>query len=850
LDSQNLTPAILIAAAQKAERENNPPEAMAAWRAMSARFPDHPAGFRGEAGALRRLGRLAEAEAVLDQALARFPENLGLAAEQASLACDQRDFPKAAQLWRVIRERYPDNPVGYQGGGLACSLAGLFDEADAVYEAAFGRFPKTLELVRDFAWSAESRGDVAEAAKRWRMVNGLFPDFVDAYLSAGRLLRDAQRFDEADAVYEAAFARFPKTLDMVRDFASSAEGRGDMAEAMARWRSVNSLFPDFAAAYFSIGRLLRRANKLEEAEAIIAEAVKRFPDDPDAMIEYAWLADLHYDWPEALRRWEVVATRRRDRPEGVCGAARALMELGRFDDAKTVLAPALRMFPDDRRVAVISGWLATRRRSVTEAETIWRDVRDRFPDELAGYVGWATVLRDEGRLEDSYAVLREAVDRFPADAHATMDLAQNLRDRRNWQAAISHWEDALRRFPESSRAYYGLGETLIGSGDGERASAILAAGIERFPHDFHLLAAHANAAAALRDWPEALARGQRLIDRFPGNPGSHLVLGRLLRESAQFDRAVEHLHAALNQFPDNLELEIELALTFSAKRNWQKALPLWESLKRRHPGNGAIRGGISDILWQALQDQGAAQAEGDPDVVPFEIPKIVLENYADEPADRVALAELLLRFESLGDTCEFGMVQKRFGAEPLSLLRWTMTTPDNLVAALNNNLDGVGDPEHTIVEITRGEYTTEDRRYQMYAHTFTMATTEPIEEFTVQQLRRIRYLRRKLIQDLRAAKKIFVYKSEEGITDRQVTALYEALRRYAANIILLCVKLEEPGHPSDTLERIDEGLFVGYIDKFSVVDVSVDIWVSLCQRTAAQLSTNDVRPHVDLDRVA
>ena len=34
------------------------------------------------------------------------------------------------------------------------------------------------------------------------------------------------------------------------------------------------------------------------------------------------------------------------------------------------------------------------------------------------------------------------------------------------------------------------------------------------------------------------------------------------------------------------------------------------------------------------------------------------------------LNEMLLEFESLGDNCEFGLVQRHFGAEPISLLRF------------------------------------------------------------------------------------------------------------------------------------------------------------------------------------
>ena len=54
------------------------------------------------------------------------------------------------------------------------------------------------------------------------------------------------------------------------------------------------------------------------------------------------------------------------------------------------------------------------------------------------------------------------------------------------------------------------------------------------------------------------------------------------------------------------------------------------------------------------------------------------------------IEELMLAFESLGDNCEFGLVQRDGGAEPLGLLRFAGMSLGNLVAALEAKLDGLG----------------------------------------------------------------------------------------------------------------------------------------------------------------
>jgi len=250
-------------------------------------------------------------------------------------------------------------------------------------------------------------------------------------------------------------------------------------------------------------------------------------------------------------------------------------------------------------------------------------------------------------------------------------------------------------------------------------------------------------------------------------------------------------------------------------------------LKARHPTHGPIKDGVNDALWQARQDLAVAEASGQ--AAPFEIPPGLLEA-PPARADEAEVRELLMGFESIGDTCEFGIVQRRYGAEPISLLRWASTNPDMLVAALDDNLAGVGEAENVVLQVTNGEYTTSDRRYHMFSHTFTRAAAQPFETFFAQQCRRMQFLRRKLLEDVAGAEKIFVYKSDDGLSLAQARDLWAALRRHGGRVALFCMRLAERGREVGMLEMIEDGLFVGYADRFSTVDINVENWVTLCRQ--------------------
>lgn len=206
-------------------------------------------------------------------------------------------------------------------------------------------------------------------------------------------------------------------------------------------------------------------------------------------------------------------------------------------------------------------------------------------------------------------------------------------------------------------------------------------------------------------------------------------------------------------------------------------------------------------------------------------------------------ADLALQFEGLGGThqgCEFGIVQRELGAEPLGLLRWSLMNADSLAEALEARFDGVGTPEQTVLDYfawpTYREYRTEDRRFLMSMHTWVREDEKPYDAMYTMICRRLRFLRDKLLDDLAGANKIFVFKlGDRPCTAEQLLRIHAALRSFGPNT-LLHIRLADDTHPSGTVEELQEGLLVGYISHFNqtldgdVVPVAIDSWRAVCRK--------------------
>ncbi|HYZ34534.1 MAG TPA: hypothetical protein VE684_19890, partial [Crenalkalicoccus sp.] len=333
----------------------------------------------------------------------------------------------------------------------------------------------------------------------------------------------------------------------------------------------------------------------------------------------------------------------------------------------------------------------------------------------------AAALREAGRHDEADALLGMACRHHPASVPVAVEYAWIAHRLGRREEAILRWEEVCARFPEDPAGYYGLAVALRAAGRLMRLEEHLRAALARFPDHPFCLAEWAALAEAQGDRPEAERRWRELLARVPDSPLGPLGLLRLLRASERLLEAGAVREAAAQRFP-------------------------------QEPEFGAP---------QAMPMRMAPAASLPPDAM-----------------------ELALGFESLGENCEFAFVQQRLGTDPLGLLRWVGISLGALLAGLRTGFAGLGDRATTNINAYEREYGVVDRRYGLLFHTFIRADSQPAEQVLARQLQRLHFLRRKLLAELEAAEKIFVFKVAEPLPEGRVAELHTALRRYAPNTLL------------------------------------------------------------------
>jgi hypothetical protein len=200
----------------------------------------------------------------------------------------------------------------------------------------------------------------------------------------------------------------------------------------------------------------------------------------------------------------------------------------------------------------------------------------------------------------------------------------------------------------------------------------------------------------------------------------------------------------------------------------------------------------------------------------------------------LAIPEIALKFESLGENCEFGLFQRRCDAEPLGLLRFSSTFMRNLIRGIDNGFEGLGEIEDIDPRLEgapRREYMIHEKKFSLVYHTFVYEGQRSVWLMREQESARLKFLRRKFLEDLETTDKIFIYKFGAGVSEEEILPLHMALNRHSEATLLWVVPTERD-RPAGTVEVVMPGLLKGYIDRFApddnAHDLSFEGWLRVC----------------------
>ena len=407
--------------AELALREGDSPGAQERLEVLLSRNPDQVPGMLLLARAFEASGRHEDARNWAERAVGADPRSVSVAVYLTNLLLEMQQAAEALKVAESMEVRAP-NPDdvdllsalsrAYIANGQRATAQVILQRGSSLagYDA-----PSLLEI----ASLQRQAGDLQGAVWSLEKAEEGQPRFLPTRLTLGELYTELGKLDLATEVAAALRADFPREPYGDHLLGTIAQRRGDLAAALASYRTALALEPSPVLAV-RVYENTRDVHGLDQAVDFMSEWVKKHPDD---LVSRKALAE-------------------------------GLYRSGRLDAARALYEEALARTPDNplllNNLALIYA-----SEGKPEALDLARRAHAAMPGtpELADTLGWILVL--DGQVTEGLKYLRDAQSRAANDPGNRYHIAYALEKLNRHDEALRELDAAFevnRPFPERDKA--------------------------------------------------------------------------------------------------------------------------------------------------------------------------------------------------------------------------------------------------------------------------------------------------------------------------------------------------------------------------------------------------------------
>ncbi len=482
--------------------------------------------------ALRRSGRLAEAERELRAAVALDPGHADALLNLGAILDETGRSAESVPWLRKAAALAPANPDARYRLGNALARSGQPAAAEREL-AAFERIKRgehearRLELLLEQADASLRAGDAAKAKD---------------------LYQQAIRLDGSDA-------RAIGSLGMAYELL------GASALATAMFEKAASLDPEYGEAHLNLGLKRAESGNFEAALGSLLRAVRIAPEHLEARKALGMVltrlgkpseAASHFEW--IVGKDPASATARLDL--GI-----ALAESGRHEEALVEFEMACQMAPDSHSAHYSRGRaMHDLGRPAQAREALARSIEIE-PEFAPALRLLALVEREAGNSLRGVELYRAAIRVDEADPELHHSLGMALSEAGMTGAAVESWQEAISLDPRHLEALYNLGHALL-AGDPDRGEAYLRQFAELKAEEQDTDRAgtlwnFALAEAKQERWERAFGLFEQALDvcgNCPARGEIHKNFGLVYGHSGDYARARAELLKAATLLPRDTEV--------------------------------------------------------------------------------------------------------------------------------------------------------------------------------------------------------------------------------------------------------------------------------------------------------
>lgn len=574
-----------------------------------------PDGHTMKAAALLMMNKLAEAETEAETALTLKPHD-----EDATIV--------------LASQRARQKKVG---------------EAEAIVAEALQANPKSVALLGFKLKLLADQNRKTEVEQVLRQLIELDPANPGHVVLLASELTAAGRLPEAREAFRRAIAANKDSQLLLAAYADFLEKQIGTGEAIDEAKQLAGQYKGNALYSFLLARLYIKANRLDEADALLkqlVEELERSSDKLDAQVELARITLLRGDRQSALDQLAIILKADSKNQSALALRAGIKLQDGKFDesiaDARAILSDSptstaalailAKAYTATNEDELAIGALRNLSRVMPANADVYKQLAGllvmRAPDEALKALDAAIALSpDDAELKAQKAQILiytkrwdqgEVIGQDLAAADATAALGHQILGeaalaRQDFQAAITELQTSIDRGrsfsivgPKLMEAYRRSGEPVNAARTGTDApSPAERLLLDRLAKD----AKDADALALLSEQREnkgnlesAKDLLRQAIEARPGERDPYLNLARIQKNEGKLKEAADTLQLASARFPDDSLVQESLAIGYELMQDYETAKLSYENVLAKWPNDIVAANNLAMLIadiWPA-----------------------------------------------------------------------------------------------------------------------------------------------------------------------------------------------------------------------------------------------------------
>lgn len=190
--------------------------------------------------------------------------------------------------------------------------------------------------------------------------------------------------------------------------------------------------------------------------------------------------------------------------------------------------------------------------------SLWADASKKSPGKARPHYNYATVLTDEGRLDEAFMENIEVIKIDPSHAKAAFSIAAHAHVKGDLKEAEDLYRLSLELNPAIYQAYNNLGYIYLTTGRAQDSLALFNTAIELHPDYLNALINKGNALKTLKRYRESLEPFSLALRLKPDSEDAKLSAAEALDAMDRNDDAIALIQQVAASNPSNQRAQIAL----------------------------------------------------------------------------------------------------------------------------------------------------------------------------------------------------------------------------------------------------------------------------------------------------